>query len=79
MPYPAPYWAALECHDGAPYVLEVETEGAVAEPLDIEVCAANKEVTQTHPTRTYLDPGTQTIAKPEHMPVEYQKLFLHGS
>eukprot|EP00971_Amphidinium_carterae_P136809 2710600-Amphidinium_carterae.1 len=76
MLYPAPYWAALDCHDGAPYVFAVETEGVVAEPPETEVFATSKEVTQSHPTRTHLDIGILTMLKPEHMPVEYQKLFL---
>eukprot|EP00971_Amphidinium_carterae_P307455 6109910-Amphidinium_carterae.1 len=78
MPYPAPYWAALECHDEDPLVLLVETE--VQEVTDeTGVFAVTNHVDQGKPTRIHLDAGTQTIVKPEHMPEEYKKLFLSGS
>eukprot|EP00971_Amphidinium_carterae_P249610 4954500-Amphidinium_carterae.2 len=73
MPYPAPYWAALECHDGDPFALLEETEVPVVTDetgVTPGVFAVTDQVDQSR---------TQTIVKPEHMPEEYEKLFLYGS
>eukprot|EP00971_Amphidinium_carterae_P147531 2923798-Amphidinium_carterae.1 len=76
MPYPAPYWALLECRAGDPFALLVETDVQIEDDtLGVFAVSGPDE----HPTRIHLDAGTQTVVKPEHMPEEYKKLFLYGS